>query len=109
MTIAKIKREIEKEINKEMEMMGFINDSDNCDRFIDQTVYKYIELLDTEYTDDERDSLVEEMRQYSNFKYNSIGEVAKNGNLTLFYTIKKYETLQEFAEENGIVGICGII
>lgn len=135
MTLEQVKIEIKIEIDEEMKRVGFICDSDDQDRFIDEMVDKYINLLDIKYTADDVEcsredadtaifegeeykcwqgvidpfqyDLIEEMRQYCNFKYNSIGE-NDNGNLTLFYTIKKYNTLKEFAEENGIVGICGV-
>lgn len=110
MTLIDIERKLEKEIDKEMELTGFICNSDNTDRIIDEMVCKYVGLLDDieDEKDNLTDELIEKMQQYCDSKYYSIGEVAKNGDVVLFYTNKKYKNLQEFAEENGIVGICGV-
>jgi hypothetical protein len=86
------------EIEKEMAETGFIDESDNIERFLDKLATELVDGDESETCNmsDEAESLLEEIKEKIMSKYHYIGENDDRGNHTGFYTAKKFSSLQEF-------------
>lgn len=106
-----IKKEIlqkaKTKIQEEIEITGFIDDSDNVNRFLDNLIQ---ELTEEALRDDEKnidyelqDELLEEIKKFMNNHYKHIS-TRKNGNYVGFYykADKEFNNLDEFYNYFGI-------
>lgn len=70
-----------KAINKEIETVGYIDNSDNADRFVDTLVAEYVERsFDEDEADDAKEELTEALIDYLDEAYEKAGEVDEAGN-----------------------------
>lgn len=94
--ILNIKKELVNNIDKEMNRLGFICDSDCCDRFIDNELKNLIEEYSLDYDEyedninDYFDDISAYIRGYITAKYNAVIEQDKYGNLTEYFYDTKY-------------------
>ena len=82
--VEEIERLLEKakvEIEKEMDQKGFIDDSDNIDRFLDNLAYQLTENNE----DIDQDELLEEIQEHMKFRYNSDNHVNDSADYTGCY------------------------
>jgi len=95
----RILKEAEKEIEKEMNKKGYIDDSDNTDRFLD-------ELIENLSNEDEelKKFLLEKIEEIMYKKYNKIGSMNERGDYAgCWYKDKKHAVLWAgFWQENSI-------
>lgn len=76
-----------KELNKEMEKVGYIDNSDSTDRFVDTLVAEYVERSfdedeadEADDADDAKEELTEALNDYLDKTYEKAGEVDEAGN-----------------------------
>lgn len=70
-----------KAINKEIEKVGYIDNSDNADRFVDTLVAEYVERsFDEDEAEDAKEELTEALIDYLDEAYEKAGEVDEAGN-----------------------------
>lgn len=72
----KLLEKAKKEIEKEMEAKGYIDDSDNCDRFLDNLAKELTE------TEQEKDELLDLIKDEIMIEYNKISYINDAGNYT---------------------------
>ncbi len=98
-----MKERIIKLIENEMNEVGFICESDNIKRFVDETV-KNILNNDEEQIEEHFDELVEIGENYLKENYKRVGKVAENGDYTgYFYKNNlQFETVEELEDYFGI-------
>lgn len=75
----KLLEKARKEIKKEMEVKGYIDDSDNCDRFLDNLAKELTE------TEQEKDELLDLIKDEIMIEYNKIGSINERGDYTGCY------------------------
>ena len=88
------------EIANEMERVGFIDDSDNVDRFLDNLAYELTENIE----DVDQDQLLEEIQEHMKFRYNSSNHTNDRADYTGCYYkdaegLKAWNELTEEVEE----------
>lgn len=91
-----------KAINKEMEKVGYIDNSDNADRFVDTLVAEYVERsFDEDEADDAKEELAEALIDYLDETYEKAGEVDEAGNYKGCYYVneKGLAKWEKFFEE----------
>ena len=94
-------------IQEEMDKLGFIDDSDNADRFLDNLIQELAEeiLGDNEEDIDYelQEELLEEIKEFMNKHYKRIYSL-KRGHYTAFYydANKNFNSLEEFYDYFGI-------
>lgn len=86
------------EIKKKMTEAGFIENSDNVERFLDKLATELVDGDESETCNmsEEAESLLEEIKEKIMSKYHYIGENDDRGNHTGFYTAKEFSSLQKF-------------
>ena len=102
-TILELARE---EIEKEIKNAGFICDSDNTDRFLDNLVLKLRDELIEEFeiNIDENeffDKVLSKIREEIMSDYILYSD-SENGNFEGYYTDKEYTDLEDFKEKNNL-------
>ncbi|MDT2844676.1 helix-turn-helix domain-containing protein [Vagococcus lutrae] len=91
-----------KELNKEMEKVGYIDNSDSTDRFVDTLVAEYVERsFDEDEADDAKEELTEALIDYLDEAYEKAGEVDEAGNYKGCYYVneKGLAKWEKFFEE----------
>lgn len=91
-----------KAINKEIEKVGYIDNSDNADRFVDTLVAEYVERsFDEDEADDAKEELTEALIDYLDEAYEKAGEVDEAGNYKGCYYVneKGLAKWEKFFEE----------
>lgn len=91
-----------KAINKEMEKVGYIDNSDNTDRFVDTLVAEYVERsFDEDEAEDAKEELTEALIDYLDETYEKAGEVDEAGNYKGCYYVneKGLAKWEKFFEE----------
>lgn len=91
-----------KAINKEIEKVGYIDNSDNADRFVDTLVAEYVERsFDEDEADDAKEELTEALIDYLDEMYEKAGEVDEAGNYKGCYYVneKGLAKWEKFFEE----------
>lgn len=84
-----------KAVNKEMEKVGYIDNSDSTDRFVDTLVAEYVERsFDEDEADDAKEELTEALIDYLDETYEKAGEADEVGNYKGCY----YENEKGLAE-----------
>lgn len=91
-----------KAINKEIEKVGYIDNSDNADRFVDTLVAEYVERsFDEDEAEDAKEELTEALIDYLDEAYEKAGEVDEAGNYKGCYYVneKGLAKWEKFFEE----------
>lgn len=91
-----------KAINKEIEKVGYIDNSDNADRFVDTLVAEYVERsFDEDEADDAKEELTEALVDYLDEAYEKAGEADEAGNYKGCYYVneKGLAKWEKFFEE----------
>lgn len=101
--------EVLEECKKELETTGFICDSDNVERFIDNEVRKSIIALSNEYTQDDNledyfDDICEQVNDYLKNNYKEVGYYKDNADYVGYFYGNKYdfEDAQELEKHFGL-------
>lgn len=81
-----------KKIDEEIKRVGFIDDSDNAERFLDN--------LANEINENEQDTVLEDLKIYVNDKYDCLCEVDECGNAEVYFYNKDldFKSIKEFNE-----------
>ena len=79
-----------KKIDEEIKRVGFIDDSDNTDRFLDN--------LANQINEDEQETILEDLKIYVNDKYDCLCEVDEIGNAEVYFYSKDldFNSIEEF-------------
>lgn len=92
-------------IDEEMDRVGFIDDSDNIERFLDTLAEGLLAEIDKDFDNTDLDWLTYEMKELMAEKYGKIGECDKAANYSGFFykSDERFETIEEFLIAFGLV------
>ena len=92
-------------IDEEMDRVGFIDDSDNTERFLDTLAEGLLAEIDEDFDNTDLDWLTYEMKNLMAEKYGKIGECDKAANYSGFFykSDERFETIEEFLIAFGLV------
>lgn len=100
-----ILEEVKREIKE-----GFICDSDNTDRFIDETIKNTIKILSSEDNVEENiedyfEELLDKTQKFLNDTYKSVSKISTTGDATIYYydNCFDFETVEEL-EDHFLIG-----
>lgn len=101
MTKQELMKIAEGRIVKEMEEVGYIDDSDMVERFLDNLAYELVGDDELSINDDEVQEVLENIKESCiKDKYRLISEVDERANFTGYYVPfdSKYKTIEDFEE-----------
>ena len=92
-------------IDEEMDRVGFIDDSDNTERFLDTLAEGLLAEIDEDFDNTDLDWLTYEMKNLMAEKYGKIGECDKAANYSGFFykSDERFETIEEFLIAFGLI------
>ena len=92
-------------IDEEMDRVGFIDDSDNTDRFLDSLAESLLEKIDKDFDNTDFEWLIYEMKRLMAKKYSNVGERDEAANYSGFFykSDERFETVEEFLIAFGLI------